>query len=159
MWTIHAAIHCWRQAVLLLFASVCCVWLLFSSFFLLFTLASKASVLRYSLKSSWQMLTAENDIVWTILSCYVCVLFFTVLPFLLSCSALVFLFHLVLISYPQVCPEPCFPAVIWSFLIVYIPYLYPLLCHLVFSHLLLSVVLPPPVIWLQRKETYIQISI
>lgn len=38
MWTIHAAIHRWRQAVLLLFASVCCVWLLFSSgpFFPLF---------------------------------------------------------------------------------------------------------------------------
>lgn len=38
MWTIHAAIHRWRQAVLLLSASVCCVWLLFSSgpFFPLF---------------------------------------------------------------------------------------------------------------------------
>ena len=148
MWTIHAAIHQWRQAVLLLFASVCCVWLLFSSapFFPLFapasscsafdSLASKASVLRCGW--SW---TTKCRLLKIMLRC--------------GCSERKYphwtlrryfssFFFFSLFSNPHLCfVLPCCHLRFTALLIAHIPCLYPPPCILVSFHLPLSVVLSP----------------
>lgn len=165
MWTMHAAIHPWSQAVLHLFASVCCVRLLFSSAPLFLRFASvrlwgfafKGRSAEVKLKSNQQMWTPEDDIMrlqWKIALTGLSGLSFHLPRSALICSMWSWFTLSPIYTSVRFCSLlPCCRLLFSALLTVHIPYLYSLPC-LVVS--LISSCAFSPVMWLHKKETYIQ---